>query len=65
MLILKIIGWLFFLFPFLGFAAFSIWMIRETMQDDENIIAFVYLLFVIWLIGAGILVLTYFTDFIA
>ena len=64
MYILKIVGWVFFLFPFLGYIAFSIWMIRETMQDDENIIAFVYLLFVIWLIGAGILGLTYFSDWI-
>ena len=64
MLWLKIIGWVFFVAPIIGFSTFSFWMIKEAMLDDDNIGAFVSLLSVIWIIGAGILVLLYFTDFL-
>jgi hypothetical protein len=60
---LKLIGWILFCLPILAFAGFSVWMIREAMNDDENIGIFVGLMGVVWIVGAGILVLTYFTDF--
>ncbi len=63
MLWLKLIGWIMFFIPILAFSGFTIWMIRETMNDDENIGIFVALMAVIWVVGAGILILTYFTDF--
>jgi len=59
---LKLIGWILFFLPILAFSGFSIWMIREAMNDDDNIGIFVGLMGVMWLVGAGILVLTYFTD---
>ncbi len=62
---LKLIGWALFIIPMFAFVAFSIWVIRETMNDDENIGAFVGVMLVIWIIGAGLLALAYFSDFAA
>jgi hypothetical protein len=65
MLWLKLIGWIMVLIPVLGFMGFSAWMIRSAMDDDENIVAFVGLMGVIFLVGIGILAVTYFTDLAA
>jgi hypothetical protein len=62
---IKLIGWLLFFIPIVAFSGFSIWMIKEAMGDDENIGIFVGLMLVVWLVGAGLLVLTYVTGFAA
>lgn len=59
---LKILGWFLFIAPILTFVTFSVWMILSVMKDDSNIASFVSLVVVLWLIGLGILVLTYFFD---
>ncbi len=64
MLWLKLIGWILFIIPILGFGGFTAFMIKETMPEDEHIAGFVMLMGALFLIGGGILVLTYFTDFI-
>lgn len=62
---LKTIGWFLFVMPPLCLFGFSIWMILEIMKDDDNIKAFIIICVAGWLIGLGILLLTYFTDFAA
>ena len=60
---IRIVGWVLFVLPLVGFTGFSFWMIKEAMADDDNIVAFVTLLGGIWFVGGVILALSYFTDF--
>lgn len=60
---LKFIGWLLFSLPILAFTAFAVWMIKETMSDDDNIGVFVSIMLIMWLIGVGLLLFVYFSDF--
>ncbi|MBI4598745.1 hypothetical protein HY734_00940 [Candidatus Uhrbacteria bacterium] len=59
---MKIFGWFFFAVPLVAYVVFSIWMIKEATKDDENVGIFFNLMFVLWVIGAGILGLSYLVD---
>jgi O-antigen/teichoic acid export membrane protein len=59
----KTIGWFLTIVPVLALFSFSLWMIKELMNDDENIKIFVSVCLVAWFVGVGMLVMTYFTDF--
>ena len=61
--IFKILGWIFFLTPFLVAATLSIYMINGAAKDDDITKALLRLGLAITFIGAGILVVFYFMDF--
>ena len=53
------IGWIFFIVPVLAFFVFSVWMISEAKKDDDQIGAFIGLLFLLWVIGIVLLAVSY------
>jgi len=62
---LQVIGWFFVIVPVIGLLGFSVWMIISVMNDDDGIKAFVIILVAAWFVGLAILLLTYFTNFMA
>lgn len=61
---LKILGWILLVVPLLGFTGFTFWMMKEAMKDDENLAAFIYIMIVLWVLGLGILGVTYLAEYL-
>ncbi|HLD17878.1 MAG TPA: hypothetical protein VJB99_02265 [Patescibacteria group bacterium] len=58
------IGWIFFIVPVLAFFVFSVWMISEAKKDDDQIGAFIGLLFLLWVIGIVLLAVSYLSRYL-
>ena len=60
--ILKIIGWAMTIIPLTAFLIVSGHMFLGAAKDDEAVMAIVLLAITIFAVGAGILVMVYFTG---
>ncbi|HBP00303.1 TPA: hypothetical protein HA241_04990 [Candidatus Woesearchaeota archaeon] len=60
---LRLIGWIFFSIPILTAFVFWVWMIKEAMKDDDQVAGFFGLVFLLWLMGVGMLGFGYFIKF--
>ena len=50
--------------PVLAFFVFSVWMISEAKKDDDQIGAFIGLLFLLWVIGIVLLAVSYLSRYL-
>ena len=63
-LMLKVIGWGMVATPIGIFLMISVYMVAGVANDDPTIMSAVMLGVLVFLLGAGILLLTYFTNII-